>query len=486
MEKSKSSTAAKKWAIIGFAAILFLAVAYMPVPESFLTQGGNTLTPLGRLSLGVLFFGLVLWMTEAIPFHITGLLCMIMLAVFRAESFTELVRLGFGNETVAFFIGVLILSACITKSGVGGRIALLILSKTGNDTRKILLGFMTGTTLISFWMTSVAVAAMVTPLAKSILEEEGVVPLKSNFGRCMMIGCVWATLIGGIATPAGSGANPLALGFLQEMTGIRVTFLEWMIYGVPSALLMIVPAWFILIVMFRPEMTHLSKTKEAMVADYKNLPAISKNEKATIAIFLLTVFLWLSATFWEDLLGTPISTSMIAIFTSLLFFFPGVCEMKWRDIEADIPWGGIILILTGISLGMVVFSTGAAMWLSVILLGGIVGMHPILQIFMVVMMASVIKVGFSSISVTATVVVPILISMAQSFDIPVLQIVLPASITLSLAFIMVTSSPSNVIPYSAGYFSIGDLVKSGIIMTIITSAIFAVTMYGIGRLTGLY
>ena len=65
-------------------------------------------------------------------------------------------------------------------------------------------------------------------------------------------------------------------------------------------------------------------------------------------------------------------------------------------------------------------------------------------------------------------------------------IALPAVITSSLVFILVTSSPTNIIPYSAGYFSISDFVKAGIIMTIVSSLIVGVVIFVLGKFTGLY
>jgi sodium-dependent dicarboxylate transporter 2/3/5 len=293
MEKTENPV--KRWFIIACAVTAFLAVAYAPLPASVLTVKGATLEPAGRVSLGILIFCLVLWITEAIPFHITGLLAVVLLAVFKTDKFVEIIKIGFGNDIVAFFIGVLTLSACITKSGIGKRISMLILSKTGNKTTAIIFGFLLVGCLISMWLTDMAVAAMLLPIAKAILEEEGLKPLESNFGRGLMIACVWGPLIGGVGTPAGAGPNPLAIGFIKDMTGITVSFLDWMKFGVPAALLMIIPGWIILIKMFRPEITHLSKTKADMVAEYKALPPWSKDEIATGVIFIFTVFLWLSS-----------------------------------------------------------------------------------------------------------------------------------------------------------------------------------------------
>jgi sodium-dependent dicarboxylate transporter 2/3/5 len=177
---------------------------------------------------------------------------------------------------------------------------------------------------------------------------------------------------------------------------------------------------------------------------------------------------------------------MPALVGCVLFFFPGVTSIKWKFVEEDISWSGILLILTGIAMGMTVSNTGAAKWLSFVLLGGLAELSPLLQIFLIMIVISFLKVGFSSNTVTATIIVPLLIAMCQSYNLPILPILMPASITLSLAFILVTSSPTNVIPYSAGYFSIADFAKSGVVMTVSYSVLLTFAIYGIGLLSRMY
>ena len=477
---------AKKLFILGIAVAVFLLVAYLPMDQNLLVVGDAALTSVGRLTLGILFFALILWMTEAIPFHITGMFCIVMMSLLNIGDYKEIVKIGFGSDIVTFFIGVLVLSAAITKSGLSKRISVFILSKTGNNTNMIILGFLVAGMLLSMWVTDMAVAAMLLPLAKSILDEEGVEPLKSNFGRALMISCVWGPLIGGIATPAGCGPNTIAIGFIRDMAGYNISFLEWMKYGVPCALTLIVPAWFILIRIFKPEIKTLHRTKEEIKEDIKKLPPMEKNERSTIIIFVLTVILWLSSDVISKWLGISVPIALPALLASTLFFFPGVTDFKWKDIGSEISWSGIILIATGLSLGMMIYNTGVASWMSNLLLGGIINLHPILLVFMVVLIVSILKIAFSSNTVCATVIIPLMVALALNHNVPVLPIVIPASLTLSLAFILVTSSPTNVIPYSAGFFTISDFAKSGLVMTAVYSVILALLIFGIGSLSGLF
>lgn len=470
--------------LLGFGVMAVMMV--LPLPESVRDAGKGYLSVQGQIAMGVLLFCLTMWMTEALPFHITGMLGVVLLSLFNVDSFKNIVRAGFGNHIVTFFIGVLILSAFITKSGLGKRISVFLLSRTGNHTGLIIAGFMAVGAMLSMWITNMAVAAMLLPLGVSILEEEGCERLKSNFGKALMIACVWGPLIGGIGTPAGAGPNPIAIGFLKEMAGVDLSFTQWMLYGIPAVILLLPVGWLLLMIIFRPEVKHLKKSKEELRHEFDNYPPMGREEKLTTVIFILTIILWLTSGFFGKLLGISIPVSMPVLFSATLFFFPGVTGLKWKEIEEDISWSGIILVVAGISIGMMLYESGAAGWLSFVLLGGIGAFPPLLRVGAIVLIVMILKVALSSNSVTATIVIPIMIALADNLGLDALSIALPASITASLAFILVTSSPTNVIPYAAGFFSIRDFARSGLVMTGFTTVIVSLVIYAVGTLRGLY
>lgn len=100
-------------------------------------------------------------------------------------------------------------------------------------------------------------------------------------------------------------------------------------------------------------------------------------------------------------------------------------------------------------------------------------LHPVLRVLAVIGMVELLKIFFSSNSVTGAVVMPLIIALAMDIGMNPWILAGPAGIATSMAFIMVTSSPTNVIPYSSGYFRISEFAKSGVVMTII--GILAVT-----------
>jgi sodium-dependent dicarboxylate transporter 2/3/5 len=83
---------------------------------------------------------------------------------------------------------------------------------------------------------------------------------------------------------------------------------------------------------------------------------------------------------------------------------------------------------------------------------------------------------FSSNTVTATIIVPILIALATDLGLDTWSLVAPAAFTSSLAFILVSEGPTTIIPHASGYFSIKDMAKAGILMTIAAAACVAIAL----------
>ncbi len=481
----------RKNIIFFLAALAALIIIYLlPVPAPIEAgEGTVALTVAGKASLAVLAFVVILWVTEAIPFPVAGLLGMALLVVTRASELKPLVKDGFGNEIVLFFIGVLIFSAAIAETSLLKRLTTYLLYHLGHKPKTIIFVFLAVGMLLSGWITDMAVAAMLMPIAVTILKDAKAEPLKSNFGRALLIACAWGPLVGGVSTPAGCGPNPLTMTFLRDLAGIKFSFIDWMILGYPAALLMLPCAWLILIWMFPIEKINMSIAEEDLKNNLASMGKIKYQEYATLAIFLLTIFLWVCGGWINAWSGGLVpylkNIKYVAIGCACLLFLPGIAVMSWKKVEHEISWGGIILIVTGLSIGMTIYKTGAAAWMAQVCFSNLTYLSPVMIIFVVVFGVSLMKVMFSSNTVTGIIMVPLLIALAKNLGLDPVLVAIPAGITASLAFILVTSTPTNVIPYSAGYFSIRDMAKAGLLMTVASSICVTISIAIIGPATGI-
>ena len=477
----------RKAAILVAAIGLMLAIYALPAPAP-LERAGNLipLTANGKACLAIMAFAVTLWVTETLPFAATSLLVVLLIPAFGIADYRAIVRAGFGDPVITFFIGVLMLSAAFTQSGLGTRLTYVVLLRVGTRTDRVLLGVLIAGTLISMWITDMAVAAMLLPLGVGLLRDAGLRPGESNFGRSLMIATAFGPLIGGIATPAGTAANIVALGQLKQLAGTDVSFWRWMLLGVPASLMMIPFAWWILRWLFAPEIERLPISVESIRGRLGELGPLRRAETRTLLVFAVVVALWLLEPLLEQWSGGRIAfpVEAVGLAGGVALFLPGIAVLTWKQAEAGIDWGGLMMIVAGLSLGLAVFDSGAARWLAWVLLGQITSVPDALRPFVIVLAVAGLHLLFSSNTVTASIIIPILVALATDLHLDPWTTVAPAAFTSSLAFVLVSEGPTTIIPYSSGYFSIRDMAKAGIWMTLAAAVCVAATQY-VARMAGL-
>ncbi|MDX9899491.1 MAG: DASS family sodium-coupled anion symporter [Spirochaetia bacterium] len=482
--KALGKTASRMVALV--AACVVLAIAMLaPLPESGLTIRGAELTGQGRAAIASLAFALVLWISEALPFHITGLLAILIMMLLGAGTYTNIVGYGFGDDVVIFFIGVLVIAAGLRRSGLAKRAGSMVLVMTGNSTRAIIFGFLAAGAFLAMWITALGSVAIIMPLALGVLTEENEIPGKSKFGTALMIASAWGPLIGALGTPAGSGSNPIAIRFMSEIAGYDIDFLGWMAYGVPAALALLPAAWLIIILFFPPEQPRLARSVESIRAEARTQLPLSRDEKAVGVVFLLTIAIWMLSPTISRLIGMKVPISVGALVAVVAMFLPGVGSYTWKDIEKDIDWSGILLIATGISLGTTLYKTGAASWVAAGVLGGIGSLPTFWRLVAVVLGVFSIKVVFSSNTLTGTIIVPLVLALGTSLGLDARGLALAAALTANLAVILVTTSPVNVVPYTTGFFSIRDMARSGLALALVAAFVIAAVVRVLGGLAGI-
>jgi solute carrier family 13 (sodium-dependent dicarboxylate transporter), member 2/3/5 len=469
----------RKGYVLAAAIAVMLGIYLLPLPPP-LARAGNliSLSADGKASLAIMAFAVTLWVTETLPFAVTSLLVVILIPVFQIADFRTVVRAGFGDPVITFFIGVLMLSVAFSRSGLGTRLVYHILLRVGTRTDRVLLGFLTVGASISMWVTDMAVAAMLLPIGVGLLNDAGLRPRESNFGRALMIAAAFGPLIGGIATPAGTAANLVAIAQLKQLAQVDVSFTQWMAYGTPAAIMMVPIAWWLLLRLFPPEIESLPFTRDEIRVRLRELGPPRAAERRTLWIFFAVIVIWLLTPIlgsWTAGRFAP-PVEAVALFGGLCLFLPGVRVLTWKEAEQGIEWGGIMLIVAGLSLGLAMFDSGAARWLAWVLLGQITSVPQLLRPFVIVLAVAGFHLMFSSNTVTASIITPILIALAADLRLDVWAIVAPAAFTSSLAFILVSEGPTTIIPYSSGYFSIKDMAKAGIWMTMAAAACVTVAI----------
>jgi len=181
---------------------------------------------------------------------------------------------------------------------------------------------------------------------------------------------------------------------------------------------------------------------------------------------------------------THIPIPLVSLLILAGITLPGVGVFRnWRDLR--IEWGGVVLLVGGFVVEIAASKTGLASWVVQKALSPMAVLPHFLQPAAVTLLVAVDSLGFSSFGTTASVNVPFIIAYAQHNSFPLLALTLTAGLASSIHFVLVTQSPTLMLPYAYGYYSFKDLAKFGALVTLISAAVMSIGMAVAGMPTGL-
>ena len=272
------------------------------------------------------------------------------------------------------------------------------------------------------------------------------------------------------------------------MAGFELTFLDWIKLGVPASLIMAPVGLAVLMFLYPPEMKELSIGPGEFKKEIEALGPLSRKEWWTLAIFVAVIAAWISSAKIKEWTGGAVDLPMewVAMIGGSMLMFPGIEVMSLEEAEKTTPWAVILLVMASMGLGLMMDQTGAARWMAWVLMGKVGLVHPVLRIAVVVLALLIIKVFLASNTVTGIIIIPLLINLARDLGISPWMLVAPAALASSLGMVLITQAPTNIIPYSAGYFTVRDFMKSGLIMSVLVILILTFVISVIGPLTGMY
>ncbi len=459
----------------------FIIILIIPAPDGMESIAKKT------AAVGVLMA--VFWITEAIPVFVTALLPLPLfplLGILNAKQ----TAVPYGDKTVFLFLGAFCLAIAIQKSGLHKRIALFIIRLIGLSPRKILFGFMAASAFISMWISNTATALMMLPIAIAVLKrfsgDSGIISQDNSdekkFAVALMLGIAYATNIGGVGTIVGTPPNLIFAGVFKKTFPLapEISFLKWMLLGIPLVLVFLPVIWLFLVKVGSPFRGDLFKERRPEIKEMMLVKSKMKfDEKAVLAAFLSTAFLWIFRSDmnlgiihipgWSGLFPEPemLHDSTVAVFMAvILFIIPsesrkGSGLLCWEDTK-ELPWGILLLFGGGFALASGVESSGLSTWIAGNL-KSLSGFPVIIIIVLVCLLITFLTEITSNTAVTATFL-PVLGATAVAITINPLLLMLPATISASCAFMLPSATPPNAVVFSSGYISIPVMARAGVIL----------------------
>ncbi len=418
------------------------------------------LSEAGMKCLGVAAICITLWILTPIPLAITSLVAIILLPALEILD-KQLVFSFFGNSAVFFLLGVFILAGAIMHTGLSKRIALLFLTRFDKTPQNVVFGILVTSSLLSLFMPEHAVAAMMFPVVMEIAQTLKLKKGESSFAISLFLAMAWGAVVGGIGTFLGGARAPLAVELLRETYNRQISFASWAIAAVPIALILTVATYFIIRLFFKPDIEDISPARRLLKQELQIIGPVSRDEWKIGSLVLVTIFFWIFG-------GHHIGLAVISLAAAIMVFVLNIA--KWVDIIDYVNWGIIIMYGGAIALGKALAETDAIDWLTAQILGSSL----ITPFLLIMVLAALSKIVTELISNAAAVVilVPISFGFVNTLNFPPELMVLVVTIPAGLAFCLPVGTPPNAIAYSSGYFSIKDILKPGLVISVLSWIVF--------------
>ncbi|MGK9477711.1 SLC13 family permease [Melioribacter sp. OK-6-Me] len=439
----------------------------------------------------------LLWITESIPLAATSLIPLVIFpltGVISAKSISQ----AYINSTIFLFIGGFIIAIAMEKWKLHKRIAVNIIYLLGNSPGKIILGFMLASAFISMWISNTATAVMLLPIGLSVIkkvEEENKNNDVKNFSIALMLAIAYSCSIGGLTTPIGTPPNLV----FQRVFKInfpeyeQITFARWMMLALPITITLLAFVWFLLNRIIYRTTDEISIDRLIIKEEKSTLGKLKGGEKSVLIIFVATSLLWIfrsdinTGLFvipgWTKLMPNSefIDDGTIAIAMALLLFMIPVSYSNSdigfvleRDAINKIPWDIVLLFGGGFGLAYAFVDSGLSEIIGKQFIT-LKGLHPYYLIFSICLIVTFLT-ELTSNTATAQILLPILASLAYELDINPMLLMLPATFSVSCAFMLPVATPPNAIVFSSRKLEIKNMALPGVIINLIGAVIITIVV----------
>jgi sodium-dependent dicarboxylate transporter 2/3/5 len=474
----------------GLVAGPLLAVAVYSV-----NPGGHP--PEARRLLAILALTVAWWTTEALPLPATALFTTA-LSIAVAVAPARVVLAPYADPVIFLFMGSFLLGEAFQVYGLDARVArgLLRLRVFARSPRGLLAGFGTAAAGLSSMLSNTATAALLTPVAAgAVAPRGGVAPgPPSRFESSLLLMVAYGASIGGLATLVGTPPNLLTAGMLERIGGVRITFADWLVFGIPVSVTMMVVALGLANLTLGRGTSATPRAELAAGADDPDVPGRRAGARWTVSALLLALVLWtapaVAGGIWgrssaaARALDSHLPEAGVALLCGSLLFVapvrlrPRQFALTW-DHAQRINWGVLMLFGGGLSLGSLAQTTGLAKWAGEGVVRSGLADSPGGLLF-VAIVAGVTLTEFASNTAAATLLLPVVIAAAKQAGFDPVAPALGCGLACSCAFVFPVSTPPNAIVFGTGRVPLTRMIRAGILVDL--AAVFvlwvAVTLLG--------
>ena len=384
---------------------------------------------------------------------------------------------GFANSTVWLIFGAFMFALGYEKTGLGRRIALLLVRAMGRRTLTLGYAVTVADTLLAPFTPSTTArsAGTIFPVIRNLpplYDSKPNDPSARKIGSYLMWTALAATCINSSMFLTAMAPNLLAVEIVKKTAKLDISWMNWLTAFAPVGVLLLVSLPLLVYILYPPTIKEGSEVPAWADEELRTMGGLSRREIILAVLVLLALAMWI---FGGDFVN---ATTAALIVVSLMVLTRIV---SWDDILSNKQaWSTLVWFATLIALADGLNRTGFVHWFAESVSAHMGGFSPTIAMVVLVCVYFFSHYLFASITAHTTAMLPVMLAVGGA---------IPGMPMLALSQMLVLSGGimSVLTPYAGGpnpvYYGSGYLpTKDFWLLGAIFGAIFFGLWLAIGTL----
>ncbi|WP_084306423.1 anion permease [Phytopseudomonas flavescens] len=461
-----------------------LLLALLPVPEGLAPHAWYFFSLFAGVVVGLIF--------EPLPGAVIGLIGVAIAAAlapwvlfspeqlatqgFKAPS--EALKWGlsgFANNTVWLIFSAFMFALGYEKTGLGRRIALLLVKRMGGRTltlgyavllADLLLAPFTPSNTARSGGTIYPVIRNLPPLYDSRPND----PSARRIGSYLMWVAIASTCVTSSLFMTALAPNLLASALIEKTAGIHISWGQWFIAAAPVGLLLLAVLPLLAYWLYPPQIKSNAEVPAWAARELAVLGPLSRNEKILLALVAAALGLWIFGSAWFD-------AALVGILVIVLMLLTRV--ITWDDALGNkAAWNTFAWFATLVALADGLTRVGFVPWFGQFVAAHLGGFTPTTAMVLLVVVFYLAHYLFASSTAHTTALLPVMLAAGMGIggiDLQAFALLLGTSLGLMGIITPYGTGPSPVY-YGSGYLPSADYWRLGSIF----GALFLLLLLGLG------
>ena len=382
---------------------------------------------------------------------------------------------GFSNSIVWLIFGAFMFALGYEKTGLGTRIALLLVRAMGR--RTLTLGYAIAaadTVLAPFTPSNTARSGgTIYPVLRNLpalYDSRPNDPSARRIGGYIMWVAIAATSVTSSMFLTALAPNLLALELVRKTAQVDITWLQWFVAFAPPGVLLLLATPLLAYWLYPPEVKASDKVPAWAAGELARRGPMGRREIALAALVVLALALWIFA-------SVQINATTVALIVIALMLVMRI--ISWDDVIGhSAAWNTLAWFATLVALADGLARVGFVKWFAGSIAQHIQGYAPLTAMLVLVAVFFVVHYMFASITAHVTAVLPVMLAVGAGIaGLPMREYALLLCFTLGIMGIIspYATGPSPVY-YGSGYLPARDYWRLGAIF----GAIFLAVLLAVG------